>query len=92
MGKSANTPSWRAESGEKWYVGAITDWDERRIDLPTNFLKPGKYHLEIVEDGINANGRAEDYKKTELTITAGEVLHLNLASGGGWVAIITPVE
>lgn len=77
-------------SGADWFVGAITDNTARKFELATDFLKQGKYHLELIEDGINAGTRAEDYKKTEADFSAGEILKLNLARGGGWVAHITP--
>ncbi len=77
-------------SGDEWFLGAITDWDERKINLETGFLAPGRYRLETIEDGINANTRAEDYRKTESLFQAGDILKLELASGGGWVARITP--
>lgn len=77
-------------SGEDWFVGAITNWDRRSFELQTNFLKPGKYHIEWIEDGLNANSRAEDYRKEKRDFTSGEILKLKLASGGGWVARITP--
>jgi alpha-glucosidase len=78
-------------SGSNWFVGAITNQQERNFELPTDFLAAGKYHIEMVGDGINANTRAEDYVKSEKDFTAGEVLKLKLASGGGWVARITPM-
>ncbi len=78
-------------SGKEWHIGAITDWNERTIDLETGFLEPGRYRLEAIEDGINANKRAEDYKRVESDFQAGDVLKLRLASGGGWVARIIPV-
>lgn len=73
-------------NGETWYVGAITDWTERSFSLNTDFLKPGSYRVEIIKDGINADTRAEDYSKQILDISAGELLEINLVSGGGWVA------
>jgi alpha-glucosidase len=79
-------------SGEEWYVGAITNQDERTLDLPTDFLKPGKYHIEAIKDGINANTRGEDYLKTEQDLSAGEIMQLKLAAGGGWVARIIPAN
>ncbi len=79
-------------SGSDWFVGAITNWDPRNLELETSFLKPGKYKLEAIQDGINANARAEDYKKIVAEFVAGEKLKLNLASGGGWVAHITPIQ
>lgn len=76
-------------SGNEWFLGAITGWDERTINLETGFLAPGRYRLEAIEDGINANTRAEDYRKTESYFQAGDILKLELASGGGWAARIT---
>ena len=79
-------------SGKDWFVGAITDWDRRAIALRTDFLAPGSYRMVAIEDGINADRRAEDYRKTETTFQAGDVLKLNLARGGGWIARIVPAQ
>jgi alpha-glucosidase len=79
-------------SGNNWFIGAITNWDSRTLELETGFLKPGKYKLEAIQDGINANTRAEDYKKVVTELIAGEKIKLNLASGGGWVARVVPIE
>jgi len=79
-------------SGESWFVGAITNQNEKNLNLSTDFLKRGKYHIEMIEDGVNANTRAEDYKKVERDFNSGEILKLKLAAGGGWVARITPIQ
>ncbi|MFZ0280578.1 MAG: glycoside hydrolase family 97 C-terminal domain-containing protein, partial [Bacteroidales bacterium] len=79
-------------SGDEWYIGAITDWSGRYLDLETGFLPPGKYRLDAIADGINAGKRAEDYKKLNMYFQAGDVLKLTLVSGGVWVARITPVK
>lgn len=92
QGKIENYTVMARSSGKEWFIGAITNWDSRTLKLETNFLKPGKYKLEAIEDGINANSRAEDYRKIEMEFVAGEIINLNLASGGGWVAHISPVE
>ena len=92
QGKIAKYTVMARRSGKEWYIGAITNWNGRTIDLETGFLAPGRYRLEAIEDGINAGTRAEDYKRIEREFQSGDVLKLNLASGGGWVARITPVE
>jgi len=79
-------------AGESWYIGAITNQDERTLEFPADFLKQGKFHIEVIEDGINANTRATDYKKSEKDILPGDVLKLKLAAGGGWVARISPIK
>jgi alpha-glucosidase len=79
-------------SGDDWFIGAITNWDARTLEFETDFLKPGKYKLEAIQDGKNANTRAEDYKRVEIDFVAGEKLKLELVSGGGWVARISLLE
>ena len=79
-------------AGEAWYIGAITNQDERTLELPTNFLKQGTYHLEVIEDGINAGTRATDYKRSMKDFRSGEILKLKLAQGGGWIGRITPIK
>jgi alpha-glucosidase len=92
QGKIAKYTVMARRAENDWFIGAITNWDARVIELNTNFLKPGKYKLEAIQDGINANSRAEDYKRVELEFAAGENLKLNLAPGGGWVARIVPAK
>jgi len=79
-------------SGDTWFVGAITNKDERLIDIPTDFLKSGKYHIESIEDGMNANTNATDYKLINKDFKSGDVLPIKLAPGGGWVARITAIK
>jgi alpha-glucosidase len=91
-GKIAKYTVMARRSGTDWFIGAITNYDPRTLELETNFLKPGKYRLEAIQDGINAGTRAEDYKKVETEFTAGEKLKLTLASGGGWVARVVQIN
>ncbi|MFB2118275.1 glycoside hydrolase family 97 protein [Parapedobacter sp. 2B3] len=77
-------------AGADWHIGAITNDDPRTIDLTTDFLEPGNYHIEIIADGINARTAATDYTLSRREIQAGETLKLELAPGGGWIARITP--
>jgi alpha-glucosidase len=72
--------------GAEWYVGAITDWSPRELELDLSFLPEGKFHLEIWEDGINASHSPHDFKKSEQSVTRATRLKLLLAEGGGWAA------
>jgi alpha-glucosidase len=89
-GKIAQYTIIARRSGENWFVGAITNNEERKIELSTSFLKNGEYQIEYIEDGINASHRATDYKLLNKQFTSGEVLELNMSPGGGWVARIQP--
>jgi alpha-glucosidase len=77
-------------SGKEWFVGAITDWTSRDLDLDLSFLPAGNYSMEIFKDGINADKYAEDYKHLKTNVKSGDKMKIHLAPGGGWAARITP--
>lgn len=77
------------KKGDKWFVGAMTDWDERSLEIDLSFLDAGEYTIEIFKDGLNANKFAEDYKKEIFTVNNTSKIEAQLAKGGGWSAIIT---
>ncbi len=73
--------------GKTWYVGAMTNWDEREMTLDLSFLTDGDHSIELIQDGINANNDARDYKLIKKT-SVDKSLKIKLAKGGGWAAII----
>ena len=75
-------------SGEDWYVGAMTNWDERDLAIDLSFLPAGNYTIEFYKDGINADRAARDYKKVVEDFTPGKI-NVHMAPGGGWAARIT---
>ena len=77
-------------SGKEWFVGGLTDWSPRDLDLDLSFLGEGDYVMEIFKDGINADRYASDYKHLRLEIRRDLKMKIHLAPGGGWVARITP--
>ena len=76
-------------SGDAWYVGALTNWDERDITLDLSFLGEGEWSLDIFQDGPNAEKAARDYVHTTATVPADRKITAHLAPGGGWAAKIT---
>lgn len=71
-----------------WYVGAMTDWSARDIEIDFSFLEEGTFEADVFADGINADRAAEDYKHSSLEIVSGEKVKVHLAPGGGWTAIL----
>ena len=75
-------------SGQTWYVGSLTDWDARELELDLSFLGEGDFKAVIYRDGANANRIARDYKKETIEIPADRKLKIGMAPGGGWAAKI----
>ena len=68
-----------------WYIGGMTNWDERDVQLDFSFLPEGmSYTAVLFKDGVNANKQAEDYRKETIRIDKNSRLTLHLASGGGF--------
>jgi alpha-glucosidase len=77
------------QHGNKWYLGAMTNSLAREFDIPFTFLSGGNHSIEIMQDGVNANRNAIDYKKTTVNVDNKTIIHIKLAPGGGWAAIVS---
>ena len=77
-------------SGRDWYVGAMTNWTPREIDLDLSFLSAGNFAMEAYQDGVNADRYGSDYKQVKSRVSRATKLKLKLAPGGGWAARIHP--
>lgn len=75
------------QKDNNWYLGALTDWTARSLDVDLSFLGEGTYEIEIMQDGINADKSANDYKRMVKKVTKADKLKIELAKGGGWAAI-----
>lgn len=67
-----------------WYVGSMTNWDDRTIQLDLSFLKEGNFMAEIYRDGANANRIATDYKKETINVPSNRKMMITMAQGGGF--------
>ena len=76
--------SAREKDGE-WYVGGMTNWDARDIDLCFDFLPEGRtFEAVIFMDGVNADKQGEDYRVEKKTVKKGDSVKIHMASGGGF--------
>ncbi|TCN63071.1 glycoside hydrolase family 97 protein [Acetobacteroides hydrogenigenes] len=82
-------------NAEGWYIGSITNEQERTLAIPLSFLAKGKkYTAQVYADGADADWKSNP---TSIAITAQQVdaqstLTLKLAKGGGAAVRIVPVK
>ncbi len=74
----------------EWFVGAMTNWDARDLDVPLGFLGPGSYEAVLFLDGPRAESDGSDTRLERRRVTRGDRLSLHLASGGGAAVILSP--
>lgn len=67
-------------SGQDWYVGGLTNWDSRNIDMDWSFLDSGlNYTIQAYTDA----DRAQSFRLSQTTPS--ECRSIHLASGGGFL-------
>ena len=72
-----------------WYIGAMTDWTARELEIDFSFLDESSYMMEVMSDGNNTHHYAQDYSYETMEINNTSRIKIKLASGGGWAAIIS---
>jgi len=77
-------------NGRDWYVGAMTNWTGRELEIDFSFLPEGNFHMEAYQDGVNADRYGSDYKLVRMDVNRTTRLKVKLAPGGGWAARIHP--
>ena len=73
-------------SGDTWYVGGITDWTPRDVEVDLAPLGiEGAVEATLFRDGANADRKASDYKRETIRTNLSEPLKVHLAPGGGFI-------
>ena len=74
--------------GDIWYIGAITDWNERIIEIDLKALGITSGTVTMFVDGPNAHRKGVDYQKKTMLVPADGKLLLKLAPGGGAAVVV----
>jgi len=77
--------------GNTWYLGSMTNWDARDLDLPLDFLAQGEYEAQIFSDGPVAATEGTSLTISTKRVKADDKLDVHLAPGGGLAVIFPPV-
>ena len=76
----------RDRHSDDWYLGAVTDGQARELEVPLDFLEPGRrYVAQVYRDGPDAGwqGDQTDIVIESLEAGHGDTMLLRLAPGGG---------
>lgn len=72
------------KKGDDWYVGGLTNWDEREVEIDLSRFAEGKYEASIFQDSVNANRLATDYQHIVREVESDEGLRISMKKGGGF--------
>jgi alpha-glucosidase len=77
--------------GKEWFLGSMTNWTPRDLDIPLAFLGPGKYRAEIFADADDAAKYPKNTSIRKETVDSGTHLKAHMAPGGGYAVRLVPV-
>jgi alpha-glucosidase len=89
-GKIAEYVVVARRNGKDWYVGAMTNWTPREVEIDLSFLPDGNFSMVSYQDGVNADRMGSDYRQVKSEVSKSTKLKVKLAPGGGWAARIHP--
>jgi alpha-glucosidase len=75
-------------SNETWFVGVMNNSVGKKISLALDFLPEGTYEMNVWADGKNANKDPKELLLKKQTVKKGDVIKIELANNGGFVATI----
>ena len=70
--------------GNTWYIGGITNWDARDLEVDLSFLGDKTYSGKLFKDGVNAHRIGRDYQSEAIQAKKGDKVKIHLAPGGGF--------
>jgi alpha-glucosidase len=80
------------QRGDTWYLGSMTNWDARDLQVALDFLGSAHYEAQIFADGADADKVATSLNISTKSVSSSDKLSLHLAPGGGAAVIFTPVR
>jgi alpha-glucosidase len=91
-GEPAQYVAIARRQGDDWYLGAMTNWGARDLEIPLDFLQSGDYEAQIFADGPDAEQVATSLSISKKRVSAHDTLEEHLAPGGGLAVIFTRIK
>jgi alpha-glucosidase len=79
-------------SGKNWYLGGITNWSKRELNLPLTFLEKGRFTAHLYLDESLDGQQPNEIREKQQTVSAVTMLKAVLAPGGGIAAVFRPTS
>lgn len=78
--------------GDEWFLGSMTNWTARKLDIPLTFLGDGKYTAEIYADADDAAQYPKNASIQKKSVDRNMHLEAALAPGGGYAVRFVPAK
>ena len=77
-------------SGERWFIGGMTNEEAREISFPLDFLDEGSYRVFIWQDADDADQYPAHLDRITMEVNSGDPFQVRMERGGGFVMVVEP--
>ncbi|MGW8314857.1 MAG: glycoside hydrolase family 97 protein [Bacteroidales bacterium] len=78
-------------SGDRWFVGGMSDETAREVSVDLGFLPGESYQVTLWKDAMDAGSVPVHLEKTTFKANKSEAIPVSMEGGGGFVMILDPV-
>nr|WP_319509266.1 glycoside hydrolase family 97 protein [uncultured Draconibacterium sp.] len=75
-----------------WFIGAMTNSEDRKLEVTLDFLTDGEYKMTIYSDTEETPDNGEAVAEMEKVVKKGDVIEIDMVAGGGYAAVLEPVQ
>jgi len=79
-------------SGDKWFIGSMTNSYKRELEISLDFLPSGNYKITSFSDSGKTQENAEIAEKKTNTVSNKDKIKISMVPGGGYAAILEPLK
>jgi len=76
------------KKGNDWFVGGMSNWSGKTLELDLSFLDEGNFEATIAIDGVNADRYGSDYVISKEQVNRSTKKTIGMAKGGGFIIVI----
>jgi alpha-glucosidase len=78
--------------GSDWFLGSLTNWQPRQVDIPLSFLGSDSYAATIYADAADADRNPKNVDIKQQRVDRDTKLKVQLAPGGGYAVHLKPAR
>ncbi len=74
------------KKGNDWYVGGMSNWQGKTVDIDFSFVGEGSFDVTMAVDGVNADRYPSDYSISRKPVD--RKVSITMAKGGGFIIVL----
>jgi alpha-glucosidase len=91
-GRPGESITMARRRGDEWFLGSMTGWQPRELEVPLSFLGNSRYVAEIYADAADAGAQPKHVAMEKKKVNRNSRLKIRMAAGGGCAVRFVPMK